>query len=245
MNDYSKIFNQRGKEYHEANSLIPWARKKEFGAILDGLEFRPGQLVIDMPSGGGYLQQYLPEGIGYRGLEVSEVFAKAGSGTLCSWSKLPLQPESSDFVLVCAAFHHVSLQDRQAFCQEVHRCLKTGGILRIADVQTGEPNARFLNGFVDEHNPNGHRGDFIDEYLYGPIETYGFALDDNRFSAYTWEMDVCLEKSLRFVRLLFGLTLASDEDLENELQKSLGLRKNEEGRWIIDWSLRVVTLRKQ
>ena len=58
---YKDIFNKRGKAYHEAMALAPDARKQEFDLILEQAQIKEGQTICDMPSGGGYLQYYLPE----------------------------------------------------------------------------------------------------------------------------------------------------------------------------------------
>lgn len=46
--------------YHEAMRQCPESRKDEFLLPLNKLNLKPGDLLIDLPSGGGYLHRYFP-----------------------------------------------------------------------------------------------------------------------------------------------------------------------------------------
>jgi len=150
--DYSSIFNQRGKWYHQSMMKIPDARDNEFKLLLKGLLLEPKDVVLDFPSGGGYLKKYLPKGIETIELEVSKAFAKINNCKISDWSNLPYPNEKFNAVFCCASLHHVSRADRRKFFAETYRVLIPGGILCIADIDKNEPVALFLNNFVDRHN---------------------------------------------------------------------------------------------
>src|SRR3954470_15523064 len=56
---YKDIFNARGAAYHQGMLEQPRAREQEFAAILRHAQPRDGQVLCDMPSGGGYLRHFL------------------------------------------------------------------------------------------------------------------------------------------------------------------------------------------
>ena len=62
---YAEIFEKRAHEYHHAMKASPRARSAEFNAVLDPIRDAGPGLVCDMPSGGGYLADYLWPGMDY------------------------------------------------------------------------------------------------------------------------------------------------------------------------------------
>ncbi len=57
---YESIFSRRGQAYHRAMQLVPSARRNEFSAALEQVDLRRGDVVCDVPSGGGYLVIIFP-----------------------------------------------------------------------------------------------------------------------------------------------------------------------------------------
>ena len=78
FHSYDEIFNKRGNAYHEAMRLAPLARKKEFEIALSGAEIVDGDVLCDLPSGGGYLADHLPRDLKLRyiAIDPAEVFAR-------------------------------------------------------------------------------------------------------------------------------------------------------------------------
>lgn len=66
---------------------------------------------------------------------------------------------SIDVALGLAGLHHSRSAARTL--AEVFRVLVAGGQFGLCDVAPASPVARWLNEFVNEHNPNGHDGRFI------------------------------------------------------------------------------------
>jgi len=66
---------------------------------------------------------------------------------------------SIDVALGLAGLHHSRSAARTI--AEVFRALVPGGQFGLCDVAPASPVARWLNEFVNEHNPNGHDGRFV------------------------------------------------------------------------------------
>src|SRR5205814_3213379 len=56
---YAEIFEQRAADYHYAMRQSPRARDAEFQVVLEPIRHAASGLICDMPSGGGYLADYL------------------------------------------------------------------------------------------------------------------------------------------------------------------------------------------
>src|SRR5690606_21665116 len=139
----------------------------------------PGLQVVDVPSGGGYLAEYLPPDVECLHVETSRAFFEAaqrdGQPVVLapSMGRLPLPDQSVDRVLSLAGLHHEL--DRLAFYREAQRVLKPSGWLFVAEVAEGSPVARFLDGFVDAHG-DGHQGLYLGPTEGDTLRAAGFAL---------------------------------------------------------------------
>src|SRR5690606_4955366 len=110
--DHKSTFDQRGSSYHLAMTSLPNVRAEEFRVLVARAELRPGHAIVDLPSGGGYLHRYLPEGVTCLHVETSQVFHAAahhaGQKALLasSMGDVPLASGSVDRVLSLAGLHH-------------------------------------------------------------------------------------------------------------------------------------------
>ena len=75
--------------------------------------------VLELGSGAGFLQQYLPEVIS------SEVFETPGVRLIADACKLPLPDHSLDAIVMTDVFHHIP--DVGRFLLEASRCVRQGG----------------------------------------------------------------------------------------------------------------------
>jgi len=239
---YKAIFNARGNSYEEAMRLLPQARKREFENLFNYYSPSPDAVVVDIPSGGGYLKQYLPETVNFKPLETSEVFASYGNSAVCTWDKLPLKTKSVDVITCCAALHHVESEIRPLFFDEALRSLKKGGHFICCDVEKGSEQDEFLNVFVDEHNPIGHNGDFISESLADSF-TPNFEIMSNKIEKYMWKLGADEEVALKYLQLLFGISEATLSEIKSEAERLLSFRSD--GEYIINWQLRYITCQKK
>lgn len=230
---YAEIFNHNGASYHHAMQLCPHARDEEFNAALSLLNLKVGDQLLDVPAGGAYLKGYLPESANYYGLEFSAGFDSKFKLQLCSETQLNLETASIDKAICLAAMHHV--QDKAGFLKELRRCLKTGGTLLIGDVIENTKQAYFLNGFVDQWNALGHKGDFINvERDTEFLKNAGF-VSRHVIKHYHWSFDSQLECQ-QYIRHLFVLDKHPNDELLIQAISTLGSKKND-SKFYLQWSL--------
>jgi SAM-dependent methyltransferase len=230
---YADIFAQSGKDYHQAMLLCPEAREAEFLAVVESLKLAQGQKVLDLPAGGGYLRNYLPEHIDYTGLDFAASFSPDIDIEKCAETQLNLPSGLFDHVVCIAALHHI--ENRAGFFRETKRVLKPKGRFLIADVLTGSPQDRFLNGFVNQWNSLGHNGVFLTPHTETRLlETLGFAC-----SLYTksflWKFPSEIAAH-EFIRLLFHLDLAPSAAELNDQLNILGITRDHQC-LTLPWSL--------
>jgi len=242
--EYGSIFDLRGKWYHQSMMKIPDARDEEFKLLLKGISLKPVEAVLDFPSGGGYLKHYLPKSIKTYELETSKAFARISRCKISDWSSIPFSNEKFNAIFCCASLHHVSKANRKNFLSEAYRILKPGGILCIADIDKNEPVALFLNGFVNRYNSMGHDGDFLYSKSASEFAGKKFKVIRNELCRYHWYLHKNILASLSFIKLMFGIDKVDYKSLETYLEKNLNLIRNENKRWIINWSLRYIFLQK-
>ena len=60
---YEEISAARAGSYEHAMEVLPHVRDREYMIMVEPLRDGGGKTLCDMPAGGGYLHNYLPEGI--------------------------------------------------------------------------------------------------------------------------------------------------------------------------------------
>ena len=237
---YKNIFNQRGAAYHAAMMEVPAARRSEFEMALSRLDPGRGMRILDVPSGGGYLQDYLNlSDMELVCVETSEAFARTAEGhqhnvVLCDrLDQIPLPAHSVDRVLSLAGVHH--LESKPAFYREAARLLHPDDVFCLADVFKGSPVADFLNGFVDQHNSMGHQGNFLTKDAQNEIEECGFRIETAELVEYQWRFRDRKEMA-RYCSLLFGLDQADETTIIDGIDSILGFEESPSG-CNMNWSL--------
>ncbi|AFZ55624.1 methyltransferase domain-containing protein [Anabaena cylindrica FACHB-243] len=245
--DYKDIFNQRARYYHQAMIDFPLAREEEFYHVLNIADISQGNIICDIPAGGGYLNNFIQYENKIISVETSIEFLSfygnkgINQTIICnSMNEIPLQSTSIDRVISLAALHHVS--NKKAFYQESLRLLKDKGILCIADVFTGTGVADFLNIFVDKYNPMGHKGDFLNETTKADLESLSFQVLSAAQIGFNWKFD-SLENMVRFCKLLFYINDANDRQILKGIQKYLGY-KVVDNQYCLPWELFFLKARK-
>lgn len=226
---YDEIFSQRGHAYHEAMQQFPDARNEEFQHMQRLLARAPSNVVIDAPSGGGYLHRYLRELRPTRVIAVdpTESFASQIAAApnleklVCPLESINLPSGIADAIASIAGLHHVS--DLDAVFSEFHRLLRDGGRLCILEVPAGSKTDRFLNGFVDRHCSMGHEGRFIDAPFRAALLRAGFKIVEDALCPMTWHFRSASEMT-RFASLLFGLDKITPEDILSGIAEHLGIQ---------------------
>lgn len=244
---YKDIFNQRADAYHKAMLDWPNARNEEFEAILKKLVVDEQTRVIDIPAGGGYLANYLPKETQLIHLETSELFTELGhSGSphplkLCSLDTLPIRDASIDIVLSLAGLHHT--EDKTPLFKEIFRCLTAGGKCVIADAGADSPTANFLDGWLSDHNSMGHSGWYLDSSTTDDLTMAGFTGTSKETRQYHWIFS-SKEEAGAYCKLMFGIDLASIDEISNALNQYLGFDPLPDGDIGLKWQLDFITATK-
>lgn len=245
FDSYEDIFKKRARQYHKAMELCPQARVNEFSLAVKHLNVSPGMTLLDVPSGGGYLKQYVPiEKVNYVFVESSNDFAircpvdDHSCTFLTNLMELPLLPKSADRILSLAAVHHI--ENKQNFFLQCFDLLKDDGLLVIGDVDEGSKMAGFLNSFVNDYNSMGHKGLFLSEHTGNMLESIGFEIVLNEYEPFFWKFQ-SRSKAITFFRDLFGLDLASDDEILSGIEEYLGFSEDVDS-VNINWGLRYLCI---
>lgn len=235
MQDYQEIFNQRGDSYHLAMKKYPDARYQELISVLQFL--KAGDVVLDIPSGGGYLEGFLDETITYLPYDFSGEFADNHTGiSKCTESRINIEDHIADKMVCLAAHHHIV--ERIEFYRESKRVLKEYGELIIIDPLIGSKPATFLNNFVNSWNSMGHKGEFLDfEADSEVLKTSGFKVTWEKHEL-NWMFDN-REELLDFTRMLFYLDKNPDDELLYSSLSNLGVQSIG-GKVQLNWDLGVI-----
>lgn len=235
MLSYEAIFNQRANLYHEAMQLSPHARDEEFDLLLELLDIQMTDIILDIPSGGGYLSHRLPKNVKLISIDPSEGFCQFGMDdevTNATILDMPFENEYFDKIFSLSGLHH--LEDKRPFFIEAYRVLKDGGILGIADVAVDTRTARFLNEFIDSVNLQGHKGIFLDSETIEHLKLCGFEVT-YEVKKLAWEFYNNDEMG-NFCKLLFGAE-CDLETMKRGLNDYMAFNVDYNGKALLNWEL--------
>ncbi len=245
---YQSIFSQRGQDYHKAMLDVPDARDQEFQAVIELAELSEDQLILDIPSGGGYLNNYIDKPVNLVAVETSHEFVRNLQPTqnlsllvchdLCN---LVLPSNSVDRIISLAGLHH--LENKHKFYQECFRLLKPGGWLCMADAYEGSKVAKFLNVFVDANNSMGHEGTFFNDSTIKELQSSGFDISYNAAKQYHWLFDSPLQMAT-YCKQLFGMDLSEPENIIKGIDQYLGYEQSDD-QCKMNWELQFYACYKQ
>jgi SAM-dependent methyltransferase len=245
---YADIFNKRGAAYHKAMQVYPEARDQEFEAMTALLSPQDGDVIADMPSGGGYLRRYFGSNdVQLVAIETTQAFYEqciedeSTQSKLCNLDSTGLATGSVDAVASMAGLHHV--EDREAVFTEINRILKPDGEVCLADVEKGSEIDGFLNTFVDQHNSMGHKGRFIDKEFRHDLISANFNITFDAMLKYTWSFEG-IEEMIDYCRLLFGLDQATSQQILDGISSYQGYFVNN-GSCRMNWKLRFIKCTKK
>jgi len=237
---YEEIFAARAGSYQQAMETLPHVRDREFMAVVEPLGDVVGKIVCDMPAGGGYLHRYLPRNARYVAVEPSETFiANCPAGPACSAvqapiERVPLDTGSMDCLVSLAGLHHCP--DLPAVFREMRRLVRAGGRVVIADVQQGTGPASFLNIYVDQHSPLGHRGMFLDQAVPQFLRNAGLVPVADELVEIPWSFDNARQAGA-YCGALLGIDGVSADAIAGAMEATLG-RCPGPGAYNIRWELR-------
>ena len=226
--EYGEIFDRRGSLYHDAMVSCPMARDAEFSSLFVKVPLKAGECLVDVPSGGGYLEAFLKRKMpgtthSVHNFELTSGFG-AKSTVVSLDSPWPMPAKSADRVVCLAAVHHI--QDLSPLYSNVESALKSGGVFHLADVAPGSGVQAFLETFVDSHTPGGHRGFYRD--FFAQVVPPRFDLLDVSRRACPWAFE-SVDQMLGFCAGLFGLQTCSKAELEVALRECIGVNDHSSG----------------
>lgn len=231
MMDYSAIFERRGHEYHLAMQLAPNARRLEFETLFKMQPVRPGEVIFDIPSGGGYLADYISVPAHVEGYEFSKGFASENPDVHLLQMDQPWPIGQADRVVSLAGLHHND--DPLDVLARLKTHVKPGGWLHMADVAEDSRAGEFLNIFVDSANPMGHKGVFLPTERSRYPDTW--KISRLEVCSCPWHFASIAEMTL-FCKLMFGLKPDCDDELVRALDEMIGFAQTEKGP-VLNWEL--------
>ena len=225
---YKEIFNKRGTLYNSAMIDCPYARKNEFNYIIELAEISEGNLIIDIPSGGGYLINYIKPSVNVISVETSNLFVQDiqpktnQSILLCNDISNTLFPVGcADRVISLAGLHHI--EERLNFYSEIYRMVKPGGLFCIGDAYKNSSVASFLNIFVNQFNSMGHNGIFLSNEDVFLLKKVGFNIISQKIYGYTWDFTDA-DAMAGYCQKLFGMNMADIKTIQSGIQSFVGYK---------------------
>lgn len=239
MNDYRVIFQKRANDYHFAMQEYENTRANEFNSLISSIDFSTITEVLDIPSGGGYLKNYLPEHVNATFTDFSEGFTNENI-KLVSPEKLPFESNFFDVIFSLSGMHH--LNNVPQFIEECLRVINDDGHIIFADVKKGTDVDIFLNSFVNEYNSLGHKGDFFCEDYFKKHPNIESKIINCQYNEYPFIFKNEKEM-IHFFKLFFGLDKATDSTIYNGVNDILGIKKTSKG-LEVNWGLLQFKLKK-
>ena len=176
-------------------------------AIADYLTIRPGQRIIDIGCGPGYISQHLPRGIDYIGFDIDEAYiehAKRVFGNrgkyFCRYFDAVAANEfaGADIVMMNGVLHHIPDEELKATLADVRDVLKDDGLLFTLDGCYCEGQSRFAKWLLDNDRGRFVRDQKGYELVLGSVfEKVDLAIrDDYARVPYTWIIGICRKQGI-------------------------------------------------
>lgn len=232
--NYQTIFTgERARTYDLAMRNYPFVRKAEFDNLFRHFPLSMNEIILDIPSGGEYLQKLYPSNT-INSVEFSDSFNCNNilkideDWNLCQY----------DRIVCLAALHHV--EDLETFIRKLSLCAYESAIIHLADVSKDSKESIFLDEFVDEYNPQGHKGYYRKwEDVLWPKGLNVLSIDTIKCP---WKFST-ISDMISFCKNLFGITKCPDDVLLSSLKEYIGYSDNEYDIFL-DWELTYVDLIK-
>ncbi len=241
---WNRIWQKRGRDYHEASVRFPKAHNQEFGLLMRDIKLWPGMTALEIAAAGGYglehVRKVLSDRVKLLAIESSEVFAqflpvyveRVLDSTITAFN---LPDESVDLAINQAGLHHT--QESERFFEECFRVLKPQGMCAVCDVRKGSRVDIWLNKFVNQHHSQGHCGWFFEEgEMTSKMKAAGFETVHEKCVSYTWDFD-SVEDMVTFCRILFGLDRATSSEILQGIEDILGFSRTPHSAVGMNWEL--------
>jgi hypothetical protein len=234
--DYNKTFESRCEAFKYAMETYPHVMAHELRTAIEMCDIQSNDTLLNIPAACIPLSNFfIQKPKAYIEYETNKKFGDLMRIPHAEFYDIPERPTSVSKIISLASLHHATQEERRAFYVEARRILDPSGALIIGDVLADSPQARWLNIFVDAHNPAGHKGIFWSENDSALLEETGFAVQVVK-KQYTWDFK-SRQEMIDFCHNLFGLTNATDETIESGIQTHLSPVFNDDGSIQIPWQL--------
>jgi ubiquinone/menaquinone biosynthesis C-methylase UbiE len=240
---YKDVFRKRAQSHDDAFRIYPEACKEEVENCLKFAKLKPGDVLLDIPSAGGFLSSYLTiPNIHIIAIDpCPELFELCSKRVVDSYLApldcLPLANESVDVAICLAGLHHEA--NPHAVLSEIRRVIKKkGGRLIVAEIDADSNVARFFNEFVHFNNSEGHHARFVDSDFVSNFAKSGLTIVNDEVLEYYWpfashfDLGDCLQR-------MFGINLSTPEKIADAVDEILGIDPLPNGRVGMRWSLRM------
>ena len=214
--EYNSIFRHRGQSYDLAMKNYPNARDKEFQSLFNRHPIKNNEIILDIPSLGGYLKKYCLEDSSVLSLDFSESINNISVvSPYEKWNILV------DRIVCLASIHHIEKLD--IFLDNLSLHIKNKGFIHLADVSLDSNISFFLDEFVGKYTSTGeHKGLYYNwNNISFPKHLSVLSISDIKcpwiFNSVTDMIDYC--------RLLFDLRNISDKEILEGLVKYVGYEK--------------------
>ncbi|MGH1485283.1 MAG: class I SAM-dependent methyltransferase [Cellvibrionaceae bacterium] len=239
---YNSIFDIRAKSYHQAMTTWPETRRNEFDIAVKLANIKDNNIIVDIPSGGGYLSDFIPSENDIYHIETSINFAKLSKTQtdhyviLTDEQSIPIKNNTIDNIISIAGLHHTN--NKSAVFTDMYRILKTKGNAVIADVNYNSKTATFLDKFVNSYNSIGHKGDYFNCNTTAQIKNCGFSIAEDFSKEYYWVFNN-KKQMANYCQLLFGLDQASEDEVIDGIAEFLGFTEDN-NKVNMRWELRFI-----
>lgn len=235
---YLETFNRRGELYHRAMKEYPDVRVEEFKSVVDNVKFNDGDIICDIPSGGGYLEPYISKKCDIISIDFSHGFVNSEKlihhpFLISSPNHIPLKNNSIDTAISIAGVHHN--ENQQHFYSNVYSILKEDGNFILSDVFINSNVAYFLDSVVGKYNSTGHDGLYLTDKTHQQLIDSGFVIEQHAHKKFSWTFNS--EKDIsKFMLLFFDMKNIKQDKLLNIIDDTLGIYLKD-GRYYVRWSL--------
>lgn len=143
-----------------------------------------------------------------------------------------------DAVISIAGIHHLTDQDQFQFITATQKVLKAGGQLLMVEVTIDSPTSRFLDGFVGQHTPTGHVGNYLKRDFARMVELAGYQRIRRKTVINKWVFRD--ETHIHtWMTKFFGVSVPQ-KDLVAQVDSILGITKRK-GFLTVNWPLDFVS----
>lgn len=221
---------------------FPDAREAERSKLIELATITPGMKVLDLQAAGGYLSDGIYERLQGDVDIICLEPCRHLSCRLSNYYKLiedpverwcSIESGSCDLVIGLAGLHHSN--DQQSTVCEAYRVLNSTGKLVICDVIENSDIAKWLNEYVNDNNPAGHKGNFLNNgEMTRLFQAAGFKQIEESICSVPWLFESKNEIA-RFFKGLFGLE-PSENEICDAIDEYLKVIKTSNG-YKVDWNL--------